>query len=78
MGDPRFFEFLLQLNVILWFFGFYNFMVFLLEVTTFWKPQIFTFLWGKPLFLYIIIRYRESENWGGFGGKSAESAVRES
>lgn len=48
---------------VLWFF--------LLEVTTFRRPQIFTFLWGvNPIFLYIIIRYLESENWGDFGGKS--------
>ena len=49
---------------VLWFF--------LLEVTTFWKPQIFTFLWGvNPIFfctlLYVIKRVRI---WGILGGKS--------
>ena len=46
--------------IILWFF--------LLEVTTFGKPQIFTFLWVKPIFfctvLYIIERERIGEIWG--------------
>ena len=56
--------------VILWFF--------LLEVTTFGKPQIFTFLWVKPIFLYSIITILRERELGEFGGKSAEIAVRES
>ena len=45
--------------IILWFF--------LLEVTTFGKPQIFTFLWVKPIFFvqyyYVIRGERIGEFW---------------
>ena len=51
---------------------------FLLEVTTFGKPQIFTFLWVKPIFLYSIITILRERELGEFGGKSAEIAERES
>ena len=55
---------------ILWFF--------LLEVTTFWKPQIFTFLWVKPIFFVQYYTLQRERELGKFGGKSAENAVRES
>ena len=56
--------------VILWFF--------LLEVTTFGKPQIFTFLWVKPIFFVQYYYVIKGERILEYGGKSAEIAVRES
>ena len=51
---------------------------FSLEVSTFRRPQIFTFLWDKPIFLYIIITLFMGKRIWEFGGKSAEIAERES
>ena len=53
-------------------------MFFLLEVTTFRRPQIFTFLWDGPIFFVQYYYVIKGERILEFGGKSAEIAVRES